>query len=97
MKHLRGLHLVDPKFRVSGHVNVLLVVDVFNSTVLHGRQFGPLDSPLVLETCFGWALSGASNRNKQQYSSLALGNSPRQFSDRKEYFGKRDQQTRKTI
>ena len=35
--------------------------DIFSRTVLYGRQFGPLGTPSVFKTTFGWVLAGTIN------------------------------------
>lgn len=57
-RHLNGLKLADPGFGVPGGVDLLLGVDVFNRTLLHGRRFGPWGSPSAFKTRFGWVLVG---------------------------------------
>ena len=57
-KHLQGLTLADPKFDRSGVIDLLLGVDVFIATLLHGRRQGPPGTPFALETEFGWVLAG---------------------------------------
>ena len=61
--HIEGLQLADPTFCQPGAVDLLLGVDVFVSSLLHGRRSGALDSPTALETKFGWVLAGDTHGN----------------------------------
>ena len=56
--HLSGLPLADPDFGRPGRIDVLLGVDVYIDVVKHGRRTGPPNSPVALETKFGWVLAG---------------------------------------
>ena len=61
--HLEGLQLADPDFGHSRTVDVLLGVDVFVESLLHGRQVGPPGCPIALETEFGWVLAGTVDKH----------------------------------
>ena len=61
--HIEGLQLADPTFCQPGAVDLLLGVDVFVSSLLHGRRSGALGSPTALETKFGWVLAGDTHGN----------------------------------
>ena len=41
-KHLSNIRPADPDFATPGSVYLLLGADVFGSTMLHARRFGPL-------------------------------------------------------
>ena len=60
-EHLQGLTLADPEFGRPSTIDLLLGVDVFIATLLHGRRQGPPDTPSALETEFGWVLAGSTN------------------------------------
>ena len=57
-KHLAGIELADPEYGVPGNIDVLLGIDVFSRAVRQGRRVGPPGSPVAINTCFGWVLSG---------------------------------------
>lgn len=59
--HIAGLSLADPQFGSPGAIDLLLGVDLFVETLLHGRRQGPPGTPRALETEFGWVLAGATN------------------------------------
>ena len=59
--HLSDLELADPEFGTPGRIDVLLGVDVFTQVLLHGRRVGPVNSPVGIETKFGWIIAGATN------------------------------------
>ena len=59
-KHLSDLPLADPDFGKPGRVDVLLGVDVFTQVLLHGRRVGLINSPVGIETKFGWIIAGAT-------------------------------------
>ena len=56
--HLIDLTLADPEFGTSGHIDVLLGIDIFVEALCHGRWKGPSGSPIALETIFGWVICG---------------------------------------
>ena len=58
---MQGLTLADPEFGRPSTIDLLLGVDVFIATLLHGRRQGPPDTPSALETEFGWVLAGSTN------------------------------------
>ena len=55
---MSDIPLADPDFGRPGRIDILLGVDVFVETLLHGRQIGSPDSPIAFETEFGWVLAG---------------------------------------
>ena len=56
--HLSDIPLADPDFGRPGRIDILLGVDVFVETLLHGRRIGSPGSPIAFETEFGWVLAG---------------------------------------
>ena len=46
--------LADPDFGRPGRIDLLLGVDIFIESLLHGRRIGPPGSPTAFETKFGW-------------------------------------------
>ena len=56
--HLHGLQMADPNFGRPGKIDILLGVDIFVVVILAGRRLGPPNSPVALETEFGWVLAG---------------------------------------
>ena len=62
--HLQGLPLADPQFGTPGRIDLLLGVDVYVDSLLHGRRSGPPNSPVAFKTIFGWVLAG-----RTQYTS----------------------------
>jgi hypothetical protein len=57
-EHLHGLPLGDPTFGSPGRCDVLLGVDIFQNNLLKGRRNCPRNTPVALETTFGWMLAG---------------------------------------
>ena len=55
---MKGLILANPDFGTTDRVDMLIGPDVYCRTVLYGRWFGPLGSPMAIKTWFGWVLSG---------------------------------------
>ena len=53
-----GLCLTEQDFGIPGRIGILLGADVFSHTVLNGWWSGPFGTRSVLETRFGWVLSG---------------------------------------
>ena len=47
---MSNLTLVDPEFGVPGSVDILFGADAFSHTMLHGRRFGPSQSPSEEQT-----------------------------------------------
>ena len=70
-RHLTGLRLANPDFGIPGPIDVLLGVDSFSRTILHGRQGGPFGTPLTLEMHFGWMLSGTTQVEYSQQRVVA--------------------------
>ena len=56
--HLDHLPLADAEFDTPGRIDLLLGVDVYVESLLHGRRKGPPDSPVAFNTIFGWVLAG---------------------------------------
>ena len=56
--HLSDIPLADPDFGRPGRIDLLLGVDIFIESLLHGRWVGPPGSPTAFETKFGWVLAG---------------------------------------
>jgi hypothetical protein len=56
--HLNDIPLADPHSGTPGRIDILLGVDVFTSSLLHGRRIGPPGTPAAFETVFGWVLAG---------------------------------------
>ena len=56
--HLAALQLADPGFGNPEKIDVLLGVDVFVTVMRQGRRLGISNSPIALETDFGWVLAG---------------------------------------
>ena len=56
--HLSDIPLADPDFGRPGRIDLLLEVDIFVASLLHGRQVGSPGSPTALETIFVWVLVG---------------------------------------
>ena len=50
-----------PRLGTTGSVDLLLGADIFNRTMLHGRQFDPSGSPSAFRTCFSWVLVSATH------------------------------------
>ena len=55
--HLSDLELADAEFGTPGPIDLLLSVDVF-VVLLHGRRVGPTNTPVAIETKFGWIIAG---------------------------------------
>ena len=60
--HLNDVPLADPHFGTPGRIDILFGVDVFTSSLLHGRRIGPPGTPAAFETVFGWVLAGSTNQ-----------------------------------
>ena len=56
--HLSDIPLADPDFGRPGRIDLFLEVDIFVTSLLHGRRVGSPGSPTALETIFGWVLAG---------------------------------------
>ena len=46
---------------------MLLGVNVYVDSLLHGRWCGPPDSPVAFETVFGWVLAGRTQSPPQHH------------------------------
>ena len=57
--HISDIDLADPDFGRPGRIDLLLGVDIFVGSLLHGRRVGIPGSPSVFETKFGWVLAGS--------------------------------------
>ena len=69
--HLNGLTLADQDFGCPGRIDILLGVDVYVESLLHGRRSGPPGSPVAFETIFGWVLAGRTNTVTPSHFSVA--------------------------
>ena len=56
--HISDIALADPDFGRPSRIDLLLGVDIFVASLLHGRRLGPHGSPTAFETKFGWVLAG---------------------------------------
>lgn len=56
-KHLSDVPLAYPYFGRTARIDVLLRVDIFVSSLLHGQWIGPPGSPRAFETKFGWVIA----------------------------------------
>ena len=56
--HLQGLNLADPDYWQPGHIDMLLGVEVYAEIVKGNIVKGPKDTPIAMETKFGWILLG---------------------------------------
>lgn len=63
--HLQNITLANADFDTPGRIDLLLGVDVYVDTVLHGRQHGPPNSPVAFNTIFGWVLAGRTQPKTQ--------------------------------
>ena len=61
--HLDDILLADPQFNSPGRIDLLLGVDIYVESLLHGRRTGPPGSPVALKTIFGWVLAGKTSSN----------------------------------
>ena len=59
-QHLSGLLLSDLGYGKPSRIDLLLGIEVFVDVLLNSWQTGPPGSPVVLETKFGWILSGGT-------------------------------------
>ena len=71
-KHLACGRLADSEFGVSGHIEVLLRVDVFGHVIHQGRQIGPPGSPIALNTFFAWVVSGSTRHQLSQQQEICF-------------------------
>ncbi len=69
--HLEGLQLADPAFGRPRAIDLLLGVDLFAEVLQHGRRVGPPNSPMALETAFGWVLAGTAEQRSQARHMVA--------------------------
>ena len=56
--HLNDLQCADPHFDTPSRIDMLLGVDVYIDSLLHGWRSGLPDSPVAFQTIFGWVLAG---------------------------------------
>ena len=56
--HLSDILPADPDFGHPSRIDLLLGVDIFVASLLHGRRVGSPGSPTALETNFCWILVG---------------------------------------
>lgn len=56
--HVKGLPLADPSFNVPGEIDLLLGASMFPHILLPGKIVGEENSPVALNTIFGWVLMG---------------------------------------
>lgn len=50
--------MANPNYEHLGKIDLLLGVDVFIVAILFGRRVRPPNTPVTLETEFGWVLAG---------------------------------------
>ena len=68
--HLNDIMLADPDFGCPGRIDLLLGVDIYTDTLLHGRRSGPPGSPVAFETIFGWVLAGRTHSNSTSHVAI---------------------------
>ena len=59
--HLSDLKLADPELGIPEKIDVLLGVKVFIEVLLHSQRVGQPNSPIAIDTKFGWIIAGATN------------------------------------
>ena len=69
--HLCDLRMADPSFGRPGKIDILLGVNIFVEVILAGRRVGPSNSPVALETEFGWVLAGRADSLPSAVSHVA--------------------------
>ena len=60
-KHLTDLKKADPHFGTPGKIDLLLGVDIFVASLRSGRKIGPSQTPVAIETVFGWVPAGRTD------------------------------------
>lgn len=72
--HLRGLNLADPKFYVSGTMDLLLGVEEYSKIIQQGLVKGPPGTPCAQKTSLGWIVMGGINikLNTREKSLVAI-------------------------
>ena len=60
-KHLTDLKKADPHFGTPGKIDLLLGVDIFVASLRSGWKIGPSQTPVAIETVFGWVLAGRTD------------------------------------
>lgn len=68
-QHLDGLTLADPQFLQPRQVDIIIGADVYHQIIRKGLKKGPINSPIVQLTAFGWIISGPIS-SKQTASPL---------------------------
>lgn len=58
--HLQGLQLADPGYHKPQEVDMLLGAEFFFAILEGGKSAGPPNSPVAIETSFGWLIGGGS-------------------------------------
>ena len=61
--HLNDIMLADPNFGCPSLIDLLLGVDIYTDTLLHGPQSRLSGSPVAFETIFGCVLAGRMHSN----------------------------------
>ncbi|OXA46198.1 Gag-Pol polyprotein [Folsomia candida] len=59
--HLQGINLSDPSYHEPEEVDMLLGAEFFFAILEGGKRSGPPNSPVALETSFGWLIGGGSS------------------------------------
>ena len=58
-------------FGVPGSIDVFLEGNMFSQVVRQGWRQGPPGSPMTLETCLVWVLSGTIIHNSRRYREVS--------------------------
>jgi hypothetical protein len=66
--HLQGLRLADPDFHTPADVDILLGSDIFWDLILDGKQTGPPNSPIGINSYLGWLVAGRTDLQSNSVS-----------------------------
>ncbi|XP_055307518.1 uncharacterized protein LOC129571715 [Sitodiplosis mosellana] len=70
--HIRDIELADPKFNIQSPIDLILDAEIHAQIIRPNIRRGPPGTPVAQDTELGWILFGATNKNRENVSSVSI-------------------------